>query len=58
MLRGLPGEAQESLAKQVPFPVRLGDPDEFAGLVCFIAETGYMNGEVIRLDGSIRMAPK
>ncbi|MEM9060809.1 MAG: SDR family oxidoreductase [Pseudomonadota bacterium] len=58
MLRGLPEEAQESLAKQVPFPVRLGDPDEFARLVCFIAETGYMNGEVIRLDGAIRMGPK
>ena len=58
MLRGLPDEAQESLAKQVPFPVRLGDPDEYAKLVCFIAETGYMNGEVIRLDGSIRMGPK
>ncbi|MEM7423345.1 MAG: SDR family NAD(P)-dependent oxidoreductase [Pseudomonadota bacterium] len=58
MLRGLPDEAQESLAKQVPFPVRLGDPDEFAKLVCFIVETGYMNGEVVRLDGSIRMGPK
>ncbi len=58
MLRGLPGEVQESLAKQVPFPVRLGDPGEFAELVCFIAETGYLNGEVIRLDGAIRMGPK
>ena len=58
MLRGLPDEAQASLATQVPFPPRLGDPDEFARLVCFIAETGYMNGEVIRLDGAIRMGPK
>lgn len=58
MLRGLPEEAQESLAKQVPFPVRLGDPDEFARMVCFIAETGYLNAEVIRLDGAIRMGPK
>lgn len=58
MLRGLPEEAQQSLAQQVPFPVRLGEPAEFAKLVCFIAETGYLNGEVIRLDGSIRMAPK
>ena len=58
MLRGLPEDVQESLAKQVPFPVRLGDPEEFAKLVCFIAETGYMNGEVIRLDGAIRMGPK
>jgi NAD(P)-dependent dehydrogenase (short-subunit alcohol dehydrogenase family) len=58
MLRGLPEDAQASLATQVPFPQRLGDPDEFARLVCFIAETGYMNGEVIRLDGAIRMGPK
>lgn len=58
MLRGLPDEAQQSLAAQVPFPQRLGDPDEYAKLVCFIAETGYMNGEVIRLDGAIRMGPK
>jgi len=58
MLRGLPEDVQESLARQVPFPVRLGDPDEYAKLVCFIAETGYMNGEVIRLDGAIRMGPK
>jgi NAD(P)-dependent dehydrogenase (short-subunit alcohol dehydrogenase family) len=58
MLRGLPDEAQASLATQVPFPQRLGDPDEYARLVCFIAETGYMNGEVIRLDGAIRMGPK
>jgi NAD(P)-dependent dehydrogenase (short-subunit alcohol dehydrogenase family) len=58
MLRGLPEEVQDNLAKQVPFPVRLGDPDEYARLVCFIAETGYMNGETIRLDGAIRMGPK
>lgn len=55
MLRGLPGEVQESLAAQVPFPVRLGEPAEFARLACFIVETGYMNGTVIRLDGAIRM---
>ncbi len=55
MLRGLPQEVQDSLAQQVPFPVRLGEPSEFAALVCFIAETGYMNGEVIRLDGALRM---
>ncbi len=58
MLRGLPEDVQQSLAQQVPFPVRLGKPEEYARLVCFIAETGYMNGEVIRLDGAIRMAPK
>lgn len=58
MLRGLPDDVQDSLAQQVPFPVRLGAPEEFGKLVCFIAETGYMNGEVIRLDGAIRMGPK
>ncbi len=55
MLKGLPQETQNSLASQVPFPVRLGDPREFAALACFMIETGYMNGEVIRLDGAIRM---
>jgi NAD(P)-dependent dehydrogenase (short-subunit alcohol dehydrogenase family) len=58
MLRGLPQEVQDSLAHQVPFPVRLGEPKEFAELACFIAETGYMNGEVIRLDGAIRMGAR
>ncbi|MDT8343882.1 MAG: SDR family oxidoreductase [Thermohalobaculum sp.] len=58
MLRGLPEEVQDSLAAQVPFPVRLGDPAEFARLACFIVETGYMNGEVIRLDGAIRMGAR
>ncbi len=55
MLRGLPQEVQDSLAAQVPFPVRLGDPAEYAALVRFMVETGYMNGEVVRLDGAIRM---
>ncbi|MEM6488673.1 MAG: SDR family NAD(P)-dependent oxidoreductase [Pseudomonadota bacterium] len=55
MLRGLPQTVQHSLASQVPFPVRLGDPAEFAALAITIAETGYMNGTVIRLDGAIRM---
>ena len=58
MLRGLPEAVQDSLAAQVPFPARLGDPIEFAELACFIAETGYMNGEVIRLDGAIRMGAR
>ncbi|TVQ56738.1 MAG: SDR family NAD(P)-dependent oxidoreductase [Rhodobacteraceae bacterium] len=58
MLRGLPEDVQESLAKQVPFPARLGDPAEYAALVRFIVETDYMNGEVIRLDGAIRMGPQ
>ncbi|MEL6765809.1 MAG: SDR family NAD(P)-dependent oxidoreductase [Pseudomonadota bacterium] len=55
MLRGLPEEVQESLAQQVPFPVRLGEPSEFAALALFMVETGYMNGSVVRLDGAIRM---
>ena len=58
MLEGLPREVQDSLAAQVPFPARLGDPGEFAELACFIVETGYMNGEVIRLDGAIRMGAR
>ncbi|MEO1292344.1 MAG: SDR family oxidoreductase, partial [Pseudomonadota bacterium] len=55
MLRGLPEETQDSLANQVPFPVRLGDPAEFGNLVCFLTETSYMNGSVVRIDGAIRM---
>ncbi len=58
MLKSMAQEVQDSLAQQVPFPVRLGDPREFAELSCFIAETGYMNGEVIRLDGAIRMGAR
>lgn len=55
MLRGLPEEVQESLAAEVTFPRRLGDPAEFAALAAFIVECGYLNGEVIRLDGALRM---
>jgi NAD(P)-dependent dehydrogenase (short-subunit alcohol dehydrogenase family) len=58
MLKGLPQDAQDSLGQQVPFPSRLGHPDEYAALVQHIAENSYMNGETIRLDGAIRMAPK
>ena len=58
LLASLPKEAQESLGKQVPFPSRLGDPDEFAQLVEAIIANPMLNGEVIRLDGAIRMAPK
>ncbi|MEL7216552.1 MAG: SDR family NAD(P)-dependent oxidoreductase [Pseudomonadota bacterium] len=58
MLQGLPQEAQDSLGMQVPFPSRLGDPSEYAALVRHIAENPMLNGEVIRLDGAIRMAPK
>lgn len=55
MLRGLPQEVQDGLAAEVPFPRRLGEPAEFAALVRFILECGYLNGEVIRLDGALRM---
>lgn len=58
MLLGLPQAAQDSLGQQVPFPSRLGRPDEYAALVQQIVENDYLNGETIRLDGSIRMAPK
>lgn len=58
MLMGLPQEAQDSLGQQVPFPARLGRPDEYAALVQQIVENGYLNGETIRLDGAIRMAPR
>jgi NAD(P)-dependent dehydrogenase (short-subunit alcohol dehydrogenase family) len=58
MMAGLPEPAQESLAKQVPHPARLGDPSEYAGLARSIVENGYLNAEIIRLDGGIRMAPR
>jgi NAD(P)-dependent dehydrogenase (short-subunit alcohol dehydrogenase family) len=58
MLLGLPKEAQDSLGKMVPFPPRLGRPSEYAALAQHIIENEMLNGEVIRLDGAIRMAPK
>lgn len=58
MLAGLPQEAQDSLGRQVPFPSRLGKPEEYAALVESIVTNPMLNGEVIRLDGAIRMAPK
>lgn len=58
MLAGLPQPAQDSLGRQVPYPARLGKPDEYARLVMAIVDNGYLNGETIRLDGAIRMAPK
>ncbi len=58
LLQGLPESAQESLGKQVPFPPRLGRPDEFAMLVGQIFANPMLNGETIRLDGAIRMAPR
>ena len=58
LLESLPKEAQDSLGAQVPFPNRLGDPSEYAKLVDAIVSNPMLNGEVIRLDGAIRMAPK
>jgi NAD(P)-dependent dehydrogenase (short-subunit alcohol dehydrogenase family) len=58
MLLGMPQELQDSLGKQVPFPSRLGKPDEYAALVRHILENVMLNGETIRLDGAIRMQPK
>ena len=58
MLEGLPQEAQSSLGGQVPFPTRLGSPDEYAALVLHVAENAMLNGTVIRLDGAIRMGPR
>ena len=58
MMAGMPAEVQESLGKSVPYPSRLGRPQEFAALVQHIIENDYLNGEVIRLDGALRMAPR
>ena len=58
LLGSLPEEAQASLGKQVPHPARLGDPDEYGALAVHIVENPMLNGEVIRLDGAIRMAPR
>jgi len=58
MLAGLPEKARQSLGQQVPFPSRLGQPSEYAALVKHIIENQMLNGEVIRLDGAIRMAPR
>ncbi len=58
MLFGMPQEVQDSLAAGVPFPSRLGRPEDYAKLVQHIFENDMLNGEVIRLDGAIRMAPK
>jgi NAD(P)-dependent dehydrogenase (short-subunit alcohol dehydrogenase family) len=58
LLAGLPEEAKHSLGAQVPHPARLGDPDEYGALAVHIVENPMLNGEVIRLDGAIRMAPR
>jgi NAD(P)-dependent dehydrogenase (short-subunit alcohol dehydrogenase family) len=57
MLSAIPEQARAALARQVPFPARLGEPHEFAGLVAHLAQNAMLNGEVIRLDGALRMGP-
>lgn len=58
LMRTLPEPVQASLAASIPFPSRLGKPEEFAELACHIVTNGHLNGEVIRLDGALRMAPR
>jgi NAD(P)-dependent dehydrogenase (short-subunit alcohol dehydrogenase family) len=58
MLLGMPQEVQDSLGASVPFPSRLGQPEEYASLAMHIIDNAMLNGETIRLDGAIRMAPK
>jgi NAD(P)-dependent dehydrogenase (short-subunit alcohol dehydrogenase family) len=58
MVGMMPQNVQDALAAQVPFPKRLGQPEEYARLAIFMAENGYLNGEYVRLDGAIRMAPR
>jgi len=58
LLAALPEEARQALGAQIPFPSRLGQPSEYAQLACHIAENPMLNGEVIRLDGALRMAPR
>ncbi|HUG44379.1 MAG TPA: SDR family oxidoreductase, partial [Acidobacteriota bacterium] len=58
LLAGLPEKARDSLGRQTPFPSRLGRPEEFAALTAHIIENPMLNGETIRLDGALRMAPR
>ena len=58
LLAGLNDEMKEALARGVPFPKRLGTPEDFAHLVVAVIENGYMNGETIRMDGALRMPPR
>ncbi len=58
LLGALPQAAQDSLASAIPFPHRLGSPDEYASLALHMIDNPYLNGEVVRLDASLRMAPK
>ena len=58
MVSQLPPDVQQALSDSVPFPRRLGEPDEFAALVCHIIENRMLNGETIRLDGALRLPPR
>ena len=58
LLAGLPDETRRALGAQIPFPPRLGRPDEYAKLACHVAENTMLNGEVLRLDGALRMPPR
>jgi NAD(P)-dependent dehydrogenase (short-subunit alcohol dehydrogenase family) len=57
LLEELPPEAKDALASAIPFPARLGEADEFASLAMALIENSYINGEVVRLDGALRMPP-
>ena len=58
LLEGLPEESQTALGASVPYPARLGEPEEFARLVIAMIENDYLNGEIVRLDGALRMQAK
>jgi NAD(P)-dependent dehydrogenase (short-subunit alcohol dehydrogenase family) len=58
MMKGLPEAAQVALAASIPFPKRLGKPEEYAKLALFLIDHDYINAEAVRMDGAIRMAPK
>jgi NAD(P)-dependent dehydrogenase (short-subunit alcohol dehydrogenase family) len=58
MVDGMPESVQQSLSASIPFPSRLGKPEEFARTVAFILANRYLNGSVIRLDGAVRLQPK
>ena len=58
MMQAAPDKVRQSLMEQTPFPHRLGEPVEFAALVCHIFENNMFNGSIVRLDGAIRMGPK
>jgi NAD(P)-dependent dehydrogenase (short-subunit alcohol dehydrogenase family) len=58
MMRAFPQSVQDSLGASVPFPKRLGEPEEYADLALFCVRSRYLNGETIRLDGALRMAPR